>query len=313
MAIKQNLDSPHAWLIKLIGEEVYSANQENLKTLLSSDAKTAWKKVAALINVTEKELCEKIASNLGYPVASNDDIDTVAISLVPERIARRYLVCPLTCSGKTLTIATATPVNRDMISALGFTSGHNIKISIATPNDIEEWITIGYGKLSRDTVSKSANIHPDSEYGGMNNLESTNTQVSDSVIVQIVNKMIVEAAELNASDIHIEPFVEGGIVRYRVDGLLQRISTLPGVVYAQIMQRIKAVFRLDIGTKLIAQDGSSSLKSGDGRIEMRLSVLPVSGGEKAVIRLITDSSAKSLDNLGIAEQELIKLKDIISY
>ncbi|MFT5396466.1 MAG: type II secretory ATPase GspE/PulE/Tfp pilus assembly ATPase PilB-like protein [Gammaproteobacteria bacterium] len=311
--IKKNIDSAHAWLVKLIGEEVYSENQENLNTLLSTDTKKAWQKVATLMNVTEKVLCEKIASNLGYPVASNDDIDTVAISLVPERIARRYLVCPLKYSGHTLTIATATPLDRDMISVLGFTSGHNINISVATPNDIEEWITMGYGKLSRDAASKSANTHPDSEYGEMDKLDIKNDQISDSVIVQIVNKMITEAAELNASDIHIEPFVEGGIVRYRVDGLLRRISTLPGAVYAKMMQRIKAMFRLDIATKLIAQDGSSSLKCGDDRIEMRLSVLPVSGGEKAVIRLIKESAAQSLENLGIAEQELIKLKDIISY
>ncbi len=310
---KKYSESPHAWLFKYLGDEIYKENESSLNSLAASDTKEAWFKISSLINITEKELCDKIASSLGYPAAVNEEIGTEAISLIPERIALRYLVFPLKLSGATLSIATANPVDRDMISVLGFTSGQHISITIAPPDVIEEWITIGYAKLSRDTNSKTASTHPGSEYRGMGNLDITNDHVSDSAIAQIVNKMIAEAAELNASDIHIEPFVEGGIVRYRVDGLLRRISTLPGVVYTQMMQRIKAVFKLDIATKLIAQDGSSSLTVGDDRIEMRLSVLPVSGGEKAVLRLIKDSTAKSLENLGIAEPELIKLKDIISF
>lgn len=308
---KKYSESPHAWLFKFLGDEIYKENESSLNSLTAADTKEAWLKVMGLINITQNELCNKIASSLGYPVAVYEESDTAAISLMPERIAIRYLVFPLKLSGNTLTVATANPVNQDIISVLGFTTGKTIKISIATPDDIEEWITRGYGKLARESASQATNTHPESE--GMDKLDITNDQVSESVIVQIVNKMIVEAAGHNASDIHIEPFVAGGIIRYRVDGLLRRITTLPALIYTQILQRIKAVFRLDIATKLIAQDGSSNIKFGDELIEMRLSILPVSGGEKAVIRLIKNSTAKSLDNLGIAEQELIKLKDIISY
>lgn len=310
---KKYSESPHAWLFKFLSDEIYKENESSLNSLAASDTKEAWLKVMGLINITQNELCNKIASSLGYPVAVYEELDTAAISLMPERIAIRYLVFPLKLSGNTLTVATVNPVNQDIISVLGFTSGKKIKISIATPDDIEEWIARGYGKLTRESASQSNNTHPDSEYEGMDKLDINNDQVSESVIAQIVNKMIVEAAGHNASDIHIEPFVAGGIVRYRVDGLLRRITTLPELIYTQMLQRIKAVFRLDIATKLIAQDGSSSLKFGDELIEMRLSVLPVSGGEKAVIRLIKDSTANSLDNLGITERELVKLKDIISY
>ena len=84
----------------------------------------------------------------------------------------------------------------------------------------------------------------------MDRLGAIETKIKDSVIVEIVNKMLHEAFNINASDIHIEPFVGGGVVRYRVDGLLRRISTLPLPVFNQMVQFIKVIAKLNIATKL---------------------------------------------------------------
>jgi type II secretory ATPase GspE/PulE/Tfp pilus assembly ATPase PilB-like protein len=123
--------------------------------------------------------------------------------------------------------------------------------------------------------------------------------------------MLLEAFIFKASDLHIEPFQNGGIVRYRIDGMLRIISELPAQIFIPIIQRIKALARLNLAKKMIPQDGSVSLELKGQDVDLRVSTLPVKGGEKVVIRLLVKSVVNKLDDIGLQQQELDAFKNLL--
>ena len=309
---KQVANPKHSWLVKLVEEHLSASDNKVQAIKLPSDLREAWQVAAGLLQLKEFELCRLIADAIGCSVAKVEETNPATLSLIPERFARRYQVFPHNLSGRTLKIATANPTDHEMISVLSFASNHTIDLEIASPGDIDNWIAKGYGELSKTNQSATQVAHPDSEHGVMDRLGVTETKIKESIIAEIVNKMLHEAFNHNASDIHIEPFVSGGVVRYRVDGLLRRISTLPLPVFNQMVQFIKVISKLNIATKLVPQDGSTTYMIDKQHIDLRISTIPVSGGEKVVIRLLKQTSVQSLENVGIATEELVNFKELIA-
>ncbi|WP_462159509.1 GspE/PulE family protein [Pseudoalteromonas sp. GB56] len=265
---------------------------------------SAWQSAESIIGVD--------AVTLTAMIAKHYDLDTVKIKVnmneellhyVPRKFAQQYTIFPLDLSDGQLTVASPHPFDRDMESMLEFLTTFHVKTRLASPEIINEWIEKYYHNdldSKKDIVIKSS-------------LDSNkkNHQSTDSAIVKIVSEMFLEAFLMKASDIHIEPYQNGGIVRYRIDGMLRVISEVPAPILVPIIQRIKAIARLNLAKKMIPQDGSVSLEMRGHDVDLRVSTLPVQGGEKVVIRLLIKSVVNSIEEIGLQSKELESLKRLL--
>lgn len=135
---------------------------------------------------------------------------------------------------------------------------------------------------------------------------------SDAPVIQLINSLFLKAIRANASDIHFEPFSDKVVVRFRMDGVLHEISTIPLNTYPQVVSRIKIISRLNVAEKRLPQDGRIKVKIGDKKLDMRVSTLPTVFGERIVIRLLDKSNKLlTLEELGFLPEDLEKYRRII--
>ena len=136
---------------------------------------------------------------------------------------------------------------------------------------------------------------------------------SDAPVVQMLNSLFLRAIRSGASDIHFEPFSDKVLVRFRLDGVLHEISTVPPHMYPQVVSRIKVISKLNVAEKRLPQDGRIKVRIGNKKIDMRVSTLPTVFGERVVIRLLDKSNKLlTLEELGLSEEDLKKYERIIS-
>ena len=127
--------------------------------------------------------------------------------------------------------------------------------------------------------------------------ETTSVEAEHSPIIKLSNLLLRDAVQQGASDVHIQPGPSGGVVRFRVDGVLRQYMQLPIPVLDRVVSRIKVLGRLDITNRLKPQDGRTTLAIGDRRIDLRISTVPTRDSEKAVIRLLDPVGARGLDSV----------------
>ncbi len=269
--------------------------------------------------LSETALLECLRNQLGLPLVDLDETvpDESAIALVKEDIARKYIALPLELEGRsTLTVAMADPMNVAAIEDLRFHSGLFIKPVLAAPlrildaiqrayhldssvNEVVESIINTEAELSVSAVSEEA--HPEA-------LDVLIKESEGRPIVRLTNWLLHRAIEERASDIHIEPQDRELLVRLRVDGLLQEIQRLPKWTQGAIVSRIKVLADLDIAERRQPQDGRLMLEIRGRRVDMRVSTLPVTGGEKVVMRVVDQQRAQiELTELGLQSDDLGRL------
>jgi len=135
---------------------------------------------------------------------------------------------------------------------------------------------------------------------------------SDTPVIQMLNSLFLKAVRSNASDIHFEPFSDRVVVRFRLDGVLHEISTIPLNAYSQVVSRIKIISKLNVAEKRLPQDGRIKIKIGEKKLDMRVSTLPTVFGERVVIRLLDRSDQLlTLEELGFESDDLRKYERII--
>lgn len=268
---------------------------------------TAWKKAQEILGVDAYTLAGMVSKYFDLKTAKlPSQVGGELMHYIPRRVADQYLVFPLDYKDGKLFVASPHPSDQEMLSMLGFLSSHHIEPRIASPSLIAEWIEQYYPD---DAVSQDNVIIKASE--AYANAADHDHLAADSAIVEIVSEMLLEAFSMKASDIHIEPYKQGGIIRYRVDGLLRVITELPMQVFVPIVQRIKAISRLNLAKKMVPQDGSVSLEIQNQEVDLRVSTLPVKGGEKVVIRLLIKSIVGSLEEVGLQKRELQAFKQLV--
>lgn len=293
----------HAWLKKYCAHKLGAADIQ----LSANSAEQAWDEAAALLGLNEFSLAEQIADEFGLSLAKlSTQEHSRLVECIPLRVAKRFGIFPLELSAEKIIVATSQPVDQDMLSMVGFLIALHVEPRIASPAVINQWIEAHY---PQETGASELVVKRQEKHSARHDQEAMS---NDSAIIGIVSDMLLEAFELNASDIHIEPFKDGGVIRYRVDGMLRVITELPNAILLPILQRIKAISGLNLANKLIPQDGSVSLVMRDQPVDLRISTIPVKGGEKAVIRLLIQSSVGSLDDIGLPEQELQQFKHLLS-
>jgi len=291
-------------------EEIYHKAQEKRASFIAQ-------LLAGGTFITAAELAHTLSSVFGAPLV---DISAINLERIPKNIldiklCLNYKVVALAKRNNRLIVATADPSNQEIAEKIKFAAQMGV-----------DWIVAEYDKLSVcvDEVAKSVGQSMDAimaqgddfGFGDMPE-ESSDEQSNDDAgatdedapVVRFLHKMLLDAFNMRASDLHFEPYEHTYRVRFRVDGELREIASPPTAIKDKLASRIKVISRLDISEKRVPQDGRMKLKIGPDRvIDFRVSTLPTLFGEKIVIRILDPSSAKlGIDALGYEPEEKERL------
>ena len=264
--------------------------------------------------VSAFDLAHIISTAFAAPLLDLDAVDGKRLpkELLDLKICATYRVVVLSKRGNRLIVATADPSDQEAAEKIKFSTQMGV-----------DWVIVEYDKLSRlvevSTASTSEAIDSimgdDFEFDEsaaesvVEEADNTATDVEDAPVVRFLQKMLLDAFNMRASDLHFEPFEHSYRVRFRVDGELREIASPPVAIKDKLAARIKVISRLDISEKRVPQDGKMKLKIGPDRvIDFRVSTLPTMFGEKIVIRILDPSSAKlGIEALGYEPEEKERL------
>jgi type IV pilus assembly protein PilB len=274
--------------------------------------------------VTEEVLMRQLQLQLGLPLLDLAEVtvDEQALSMVREELARKYVALPIEVEGRaSLTVAMADPLNVAALEDLRFQSGMFIKPVLAFPSAIIEAIERYYHIDSSVNEVISTIISSDADLVVSTVQETEAAQAIDDLIkesegrpiVRLTNWLLHRAIEERASDVHIEPQDKELVVRFRVDGLLQEAQRLPKWTQSAVVSRIKILSSLDIAEKRQPQDGRLMVEVGGRRVDMRVSTLPTTHGEKVVFRVIDQGqSQRLLSDLGLYAEDRERIEGYLA-
>ncbi len=262
--------------------------------------------------ISEKDLTVFLSKQYGIPTVdlSGQELDPEIVKLVPEDVARKYQLIPVSRTGATLVMAMSDPSNIFAIDDIKFLTGYNVEPIVASDEAIKEAIDNYYesedygldGVLS-DMDEEEMEVVREEEEIDVSDLKRA---VEEAPVVRLVNFILTDAIKKGASDIHIEPYEKVFRVRYRVDGILHEVMKPPLKLKNAIASRIKIMSQLNIAERRLPQDGRIKLKLGKNKeMDYRVSVLPTLYGEKVVLRLLDKSNLQlDMTKLGFEEKAL---------
>ena len=271
--------------------------------------------------VTPADLASTLSAVFGAPLLDLDAIDPIRLprNLLDPKICLAYRVVVLSKRNNRLTLATADPTDHEAAEKIKFSTQMGV-----------DWVIAEYDKLTRFVESSNISAgqaidamgagSEDFDFEDMATPEATTeteasvNEVEDAPIVRFLHKMLLDAFNMRASDLHFEPYEHHYRVRFRVDGELREIASPPIAIKDKLSSRIKVISRLDISEKRVPQDGRMKLKVAPGRvIDFRVSTLPTLFGEKIVIRILDPTSAQmGIEALGYEPEEKERLLKAIA-
>jgi type IV pilus assembly protein PilB len=227
-------------------------------------------------------------------------VDMSAANLVSTTIAKRYQAVPVAFADKrTLLVAMADPSNVLAVDDIAIMTGHEVRVAVAPPDDIAALIS----RLDRleDVVGHSEEQRLAEEDAEVVALHESD---EDAPVIKLVNQIVAQAVERGASDIHFAPDGKETRVRFRIDGVLQDVTTVPRRMAAGAVSRVKIMAELDIAEKRLPQDGRIGLAVDGRHVDLRVVTLPSVHGEGIVMRVLDKSNVVvDLDKLGMADGE----------
>lgn len=268
--------------------------------------------------VTEEDIIEVLEKQLNIERVNLEiiRIDRRAIKMISENVCRKHLIVPyeIDDNNNTIKVAMADPLDIVAIDDVEISTGLNVRPYIAVKQSIQRAIDIYYS--NQKVLSAAEELTKEVDEG--NNLILDNIEEVDNLdnapIIKMIEYVMKNAVEERASDIHIESYENILRIRYRIDGKLHTISTLPVDTLAPLVTRIKILANLDISEKRLPQDGRILTRFGDKQIDLRVSILPMITGEKIVIRIINkENFIISKEGLGIKDYELNLLEKITKH
>lgn len=277
-----------------------------------------WEQLSRELRISESALAAQVAGSLRMPLADFDRAEGRAKRLLPEKLAQRYGVYALRETDRELVVASSDPNDYDAERDISFASGRRIIFELAAPTTIETALN---GAYSADRIVENLLNASDSPLADVvrvvEDLEPeqiAQTDVELTPLVKLTNLIISDAVVQRASDIHIEPDgAKGGIVRFRIDGVMRQHMALPMGAMNRIVSRIKVLGKLDIADRMRPQDGQMRIRVQNKYYYLRISTVPTRDAEKAVIRILRPDTAKSLADLGLAGPELQRIRQLIGY
>lgn len=270
--------------------------------------------------VSPSDLAHTMSVAFAAPLLDLDAVDAQRLpkGLLDSKICATYRIVVLSKRSNRLIVATADPSDQEASEKITFSTQMGV-----------DWVIAEYDKLLKLVETSTATaaeaieniIGSDFEFGeatpdaaALDDGEAGNSEIDDAPVVKFLQKMLLDAFSMRASDLHFEPFEHTYRVRFRIDGELREIASPPVSIKEKLAARIKVISKLDISEKRVPQDGKMKLKIGPDRvIDFRVSTLPTMYGEKIVIRILDPSSAKlGIDALGYEPEEKARLLDAIA-
>lgn len=243
------------------------------------------------------------------------------VSKVPPAVAHLYTIMPVAIDGSTLTVAMADPGNVQVLDDLHFRLGLHVKGVLYSVEDITHAITKYYGskgtglqeivgemKDESGIPGDAKDKRPDVEFD-----ETTLKEMANQApVVKLLNLILLQAIQDKASDIHLEPFEDTFVVRYRVDGALYEMNAPPRSLALALISRVKVMAHLDIAERRLPQDGRILMEVGKNTVDLRVSTLPTVYGESVVMRVLDKSVVSlSLDQIGMQQSLLHDFRKLI--
>ncbi len=268
--------------------------------------------------VSASDLAHTMSSAFAAPLVDLDALDPQRLpkGLLDAKICHDYRVVVLSKRNNRLIVATADPSDNQAAEKIKFSTQLGV-----------DWVIAEYDKLLKLVTANATTASElmDNLIGGefefdealaesvIESSEPSVSEVEDAPVVKFLQKMLLDAFSMRASDLHFEPYEHNYRVRFRIDGELREIASPPIAIKDKLASRIKVISRMDISEKRVPQDGKMKLKVGPDRvIDFRVSTLPTLFGEKIVIRILDPSSAKlGIDMLGYEPEEKERLLQAI--
>ena len=301
------------WLVPTLAKLVDAATLEDLR----QSGESLWDESVRRSLTTDEEILATLGAAFRMPAADLGVSSAQARDVLSEALARKYQVVPLAVTDHTFDIAVANPNDYDCERAIGFATGRTVRMRLASPSAIAARIEELY--LPEDVVSRlmegvsEADVLTIDESTDSSDFDVSAGKESARPIIKLVDHIIAEGIGKRASDIHLE-LQEGSVqVTYRIDGVLRPAMTLPRAVGVPLVSRIKIMSGLDIADRLRPQDGRARVSVAGRRVDLRVSTLPASNGEKVVVRILdTGSIVLELGALGIREGDLARILHLIN-
>jgi general secretion pathway protein E len=246
-----------------------------------------------------------------YDLPRSDLPELLSADTLADRFSHRFLremmVFPFRAPGGRATLAVFDPSDSAAVQAARIVLGDDIVITVASFEDIETALD---RRLDEDDVGAPSGNEPAA--AREDDIESLRDLASGAPVVRAVNDLFEKAVELRASDIHIEPFRSGLVVRLRIDGLLRSIPPPAAAPPQALISRVKILAGLNIAERRLPQDGAARLRIGRTEIDMRVAIMPTQHGESAVIRLLPkDRGLLAVEKLGFAPADEAKLRRLL--
>ncbi|MBI2536211.1 MAG: type II/IV secretion system protein, partial [Gemmatimonadetes bacterium] len=277
---------------------------------------TLWETVVSQGKATDEQLLGALATRFRLKLADITQSDQQARELVPEQVAKKYHIIPLRITDSYLEIATANPFDLDCEKMLAFATGREVRIQLASPKKIQDKIDEFYrpesviGQLL-EGMESDAEVTQLKEKE-LEEIAVSAEEASQRPVVRLVDLILSEGILSRASDIHVEPEEGGVAVRYRIDGVLRQVMKIPRAAGLPLISRMKIISSLDISDRRRPQDGRARVAVNGVPVDLRVSTLPATLGEKVVLRILDSSrTVLSLDSLGFNPNEGAAIKALL--
>lgn len=259
--------------------------------------------------LSEREAAEIAGDILGVSVVRISDIviSDHVLRMIPLVVARAERIIALTCDERGLAVAMEDPTNIRICDFLVKKTGMPLRVFLATASDID----FGLGLYTKD-IGKTFDEMMSGHVETAERSVREGTLGLDAPIVRIVDTLFLYAYQNKASDIHIEPREKASVVRFRIDGILYDILTFSARIHEQVIARLKVLARLRTDEHQVPQDGKirAALEGSEAPVDIRLSVVPTTDGEKVVLRLLAEHVRRfSLSTLGFSAGDLAKITE----
>ncbi len=269
----------------------------------------------------EGTLLQIYAKHLGYEFRKSLDGTKVPgdfVDGVPVNFARNYNLIALESGDGVLKVATCSPLDPHPMDDLAAMIGTEVDAVLAPRQEITSLIARAY-RHKADGVDEALDaVSEDGDIGSLAAEIDDSEDVLDvsnkAPIIKLVNTILFQALKLRSSDVHFQPYPDRMQVRFRIDGILYDMDAIPKRVQDAIISRVKVMGKMDIAERRLPQDGRASLRIGDGEVDVRISSVPTSTGERIVMRLL-DKTAKlyRLNEIGLEDQNLEMIRDYLDY
>ncbi|WP_371323307.1 type IV-A pilus assembly ATPase PilB [Dechloromonas sp. ZY10] len=300
--------------------QLTEAEAEQLLQQASANKQTLAEQFLGSHSLPAADLARFIAETFGFPLLDLDAFDEslIPIDAIDRKLIASHRVIPLNKRGNRLAVAMSDPTNLRALDEIRFQTGLAVDPVVVEANKLAPLVG-KHAEAPQDALKTLANddLNLDLLDGAIENEpqeDTSNQDVDDAPIVRFIQKILLDAIEDGASDIHFEPYEKYYRIRFRVDGILREVASPPLAIKEKLASRIKVISRLNIAEKRVPQDGRMRLVLSKNRaIDFRVSTLPTLQGEKIVLRILDPSSATlGIEALGYEPEQKAALLDAVN-